>query len=93
MVWRPQTFEMLSAMLPRGLLANSVPPPAAKPPLFERTAVWLAAEAGAKTLALFHHDPTRCDDDIDQLLTLATKAGQRCGVRVIAASEGLKISL
>ena len=56
-------------------------------------AVWLAAEAGAKTLALFHHDPTRCDDDLDQLVMLAIKAGQRCGVRVIAASEGLQISL
>jgi phosphoribosyl 1,2-cyclic phosphodiesterase len=56
-------------------------------------AVWLAAEAGAKQLALFHHDPTRCDDAVDHLVMVAAAAGRRCGVDVIAASEGLTISL
>ena len=28
-------------------------------------AVWLAAECGVKTLALYHHDPTHGDDLID----------------------------
>jgi phosphoribosyl 1,2-cyclic phosphodiesterase len=53
----------------------------------------LAAEAGAKRLALFHHDPTRCDDAVDRIALNAARAGERCGVQVVAASEGLKISL
>ena len=31
-------------------------------------AVHVAREAGAKTLVLFHHCPTHCDDDVDQIL-------------------------
>ena len=56
-------------------------------------AVWLAAEAGARRLALFHHDPARRDDDLDALLSCAVEAGARRGVEVIAASEGLVVDV
>ncbi|MEO7396960.1 MAG: MBL fold metallo-hydrolase, partial [Ilumatobacteraceae bacterium] len=54
-------------------------------------AVWLAAEAGAKKLVLFHHDPTRCDDALDILFARACALGERKGVEVVAATEGLTI--
>ena len=56
-------------------------------------AVWLAAEAGAGRLALFHHDPSRRDDDLDVLLQCAIDTGARVGVDVIAASEGLVVDV
>ena len=56
-------------------------------------AVWLASQAGATQLALFHHDPSRRDDDLDVLLRCAVEAGSRKGVDVIAASEGLVVEL
>ena len=56
-------------------------------------AVWLAGEAGVKRLALFHHDPSRRDDDLDELLACAREAGARRGVEVIAASEGLTVDI
>jgi len=56
-------------------------------------AVWLAGAAGAKRLALFHHDPTRHDDDVDALLCEARESGREQGVEVFAASEGLTVSL
>ena len=56
-------------------------------------AVWLAAEAGVKRLALFHHDPARRDDDLDELLRCAAATGERRGVEVIAASEGLVVEV
>ena len=56
-------------------------------------AVWLAAEAGVKQLALFHHDPTRCDDAIDHLTKAARLMGERRGVEVVAAAEGLTLAV
>jgi len=56
-------------------------------------AVWLASTAGAKRLALYHHDPSRRDDDLDDLLACATKAGALGGVQVIGASEGLTVEI
>jgi phosphoribosyl 1,2-cyclic phosphodiesterase len=56
-------------------------------------AVWLAAEAGAKRLALFHHDPTRCDESVDHLAAAARREGERRGVEVIAAAERMTITL
>lgn len=52
-------------------------------------AVGLAEAAGARTLALFHHDPLRTDDEIDALVV--AHAGGR--VEVIGAAEGLTIDL
>lgn len=56
-------------------------------------AVWLAAEAGARRLALFHHDPIRHDDDVDALLEVAQESGREQGVEVFAASEGLTVAI
>ena len=56
-------------------------------------AVWLAGQAGVRQLALFHHDPSRTDDDLDELLGCAAAGGARCGVDVFAASEGLVVEL
>jgi phosphoribosyl 1,2-cyclic phosphodiesterase len=55
-------------------------------------AVHVALEAGARRLALFHHDPMHADDTIDQLLEEAqAQAGD--DLEVIAASEGLTVTL
>ena len=52
-------------------------------------AVGLAEAAGARTLALFHHDPARTDDEIDALVV-----GHAGGtLEVIGAAEGLTIQL
>ncbi len=56
-------------------------------------AVWLAAEAGAKQLALFHHDPTHDDDMIDGLASEARFDGEARGVHVFAAAEGLTVAV
>jgi phosphoribosyl 1,2-cyclic phosphodiesterase len=57
-------------------------------------AVHVAHEAGARRLALFHHDPAHGDDDIDRMLEGARELASRTTVdEVIAASEGLSISL
>jgi phosphoribosyl 1,2-cyclic phosphodiesterase len=51
-------------------------------------AVWVAAEAGVRRLALFHHDPMRNDDELDDLVLVLRKEGERRGVEVFAAAEG-----
>jgi len=52
-------------------------------------AVGLAEMAGARRLALYHHDPSRTDVQIDALVT----ACQGSPVEVLAAAEGLTIEL
>jgi ribonuclease BN (tRNA processing enzyme) len=56
-------------------------------------ALWFAAEAGAKRLALFHHDPTRRDDALDETAACARRAGAALGIEVFPASEGLVVEL
>ena len=56
-------------------------------------AVWLAGQGGVKKLALFHHDPSRRDDDLDGLWRCAAQMGEAQGVEVIAASEGLAVDI
>lgn len=56
-------------------------------------AVWVAIECGVKKLALFHHDPTRSDTAVDELLAAARRRGEKHGVEVFAASENLVVSL
>ncbi len=51
-------------------------------------AVQLAEEAGARNVLLFHHDPSRTDDQIDALL-----AGLVSRVPVTAARDGMTIEL
>jgi len=57
-------------------------------------ALTVAARAGAKTLVLFHHDPSHDDDQLDALLAGAVVEGERLGIgEVVAAHEGLSITL
>jgi ribonuclease BN (tRNA processing enzyme) len=57
-------------------------------------AVTVANEAGAKRLALFHHDPAHNDDMVDKMLDGARKlASATSVVEVFAASEGLTLAL
>lgn len=56
-------------------------------------AVWLAAEAGASRLALFHHDPSHDDDRIDELAEEAARRGAEYGVDVFAAREGQTVAV
>lgn len=57
-------------------------------------AVLVASEAGARRLALFHHDPAHDDDQMDGLADDARRAGDRLGVgEVLAAAEGLTVTL
>ena len=52
-------------------------------------AVELGRRAGAKTVALYHHDPSRSDDQIDACLAKFAAAG----VPVVAAREGAVLDL
>jgi ribonuclease BN (tRNA processing enzyme) len=54
-------------------------------------AVRVAAESGARRLALFHHDPTHGDDEIDRLVEHAAEVAAPAGVEVFAAAEGLSL--
>ena len=57
-------------------------------------AVRVAAEAGAKRLALFHHDPAHNDEVIDRLRAEAEAlAGGTSITEVLAAAEGLTVAL
>ena len=56
-------------------------------------AAWLAREAGVGTLALFHHDPTHDDDQLDELVEHARRLVAGSGVKVIGASEGLYVPI
>ncbi len=57
-------------------------------------AVRVAAEAGAKRLALFHHDPSHGDDVIDRLVAEANAfAAGTSVVEVFGAAEGTTVSL
>jgi phosphoribosyl 1,2-cyclic phosphodiesterase len=56
-------------------------------------AVWLAAQVGARRLALFHHDPDRDDDRLDRLAEDARECGLGMGVEVFAARERLTVDV
>ncbi len=57
-------------------------------------AVHVAREAGARQLAMFHHDPLHVDDDIDRLLGEARSLDEAAGLdKVLAASEGLTLEV
>ena len=54
----------------------------------------MAREAGARQLAIFHHDPLHSDDDIDRLLCEARSLDEAPHLdRVLAASEGLSLEV
>lgn len=57
-------------------------------------AVHVAARAGARALALFHHDPLHSDDDLDRILDSARglpEAGRLDDV--LAAAEGMVVDI
>jgi phosphoribosyl 1,2-cyclic phosphodiesterase len=56
-------------------------------------AVALAAKARVKQLALFHHDPSHTDAQLDDLIECAADVGAKLGISVVGAREGLTISL
>lgn len=56
-------------------------------------AVEVACAVGAQTLALFHHDPTHCDDVLDQLTDSAKLARGCRSLEVLAAHEGLSLDI
>ena len=56
-------------------------------------AVLVARQAGARRLALFHHDPAHGDDDIDRMLESAGPAAEAAGVALFAAAEGMTVDL
>ena len=57
-------------------------------------AVFVANQAGAKRLALFHHDPAHCDEQLDAILSAAQDAAASTGLHeVISAYEGLTVAL
>ena len=58
-------------------------------------AVALAAEAGAKRLVLFHHEPEHTDETMDGLVAAARQAAMTRGApsEVLAAQEGMKLTL
>jgi phosphoribosyl 1,2-cyclic phosphodiesterase len=55
-------------------------------------AVNVAARAGARRVALFHHDPSHDDDTLDGLTATAVDQGEALGVEVIGAYEGLTVA-
>lgn len=58
-------------------------------------AVDLAVEARVTRLMLFHHRPERTDDEMDAVVREAQARANRAGhaVEILAASEGLQVSL
>ncbi len=55
-------------------------------------AVRVAAESGARRLCLFHHDPWRTDDDLDDLVAKARTTTWGATEEVIAA-EGMTLTV
>ena len=59
-----------------------------------RYALEVAHQAGAKRLALFHHDPNHSDDDLDRLHQEAVAIADDLGIgEVLCAHEGLVVEL
>jgi phosphoribosyl 1,2-cyclic phosphodiesterase len=55
----------------------------------------VAVESGARRVALFHHEPTHADDQIDAMVERARKRAREVGsdVELFAAAEGVEIAL
>lgn len=60
-----------------------------------RQALKLAIDAGVKKLGLFHHDPDRTDEDIDEIVIKLQAAAkeQNSNVEIFAVYDGLTIEL
>ncbi len=59
------------------------------------TAIDVAAKAGVKRLVLYHHDPDRSDDALDQIGTDAQRAARErsTSLEVVVAREGLELDV
>ena len=55
----------------------------------------LAEDGGVKKLLFFHHDPTRSDDELDEIVTRVREdaLARGCAVEMEAAAEGIDIKL
>ena len=51
-------------------------------------AIWVAKSGRAGSVALFHHDPMRTDDALDEALACCRTWADRSGLDVFAAHEG-----
>ena len=58
-----------------------------------RAACRLAAAAGVGELVLFHHDPDRDDEAVDELVARSRRTLLPDGIRVRGASEGLRLAI
>jgi phosphoribosyl 1,2-cyclic phosphodiesterase len=56
-------------------------------------ALLVAREAGARRLAMFHHDPAHDDDEMDRLFKQASSCGALTGLEVLCAYEGMRLTL
>ena len=56
-------------------------------------AIAAAGRAGVKQLALFHHDPERSDDQLDQMAETYCNASETAAMRIFFAREGQEIIL
>jgi ribonuclease BN (tRNA processing enzyme) len=56
-------------------------------------ALLVARQAGARRLALYHHDPGHGDDDIDRMLESVAPAAEAADIDVFAAAEGMVVDL
>jgi ribonuclease BN (tRNA processing enzyme) len=56
-------------------------------------ALKVASEAGVKKLVLFHHDQTRTDDRVDEIVATCRKeiASRGHGFECVAAAEGMEL--
>ncbi len=52
-----------------------------------------AGRAGVKKLALFHHEPTRADNEMDELAEAYCRPGKFGNTRIFIAREGMQIEL
>jgi len=56
-------------------------------------AMWVAETTSAKQLALFHHDPSRTDDDLDVIAKRLAGVAQNRGFKVFAAADGMSVEV
>jgi phosphoribosyl 1,2-cyclic phosphodiesterase len=60
---------------------------------FHEYACEAASRAGVKAMALFHHDPMRSDDQLDQLSRTHCQPGRYGDIRIFFAREGMELEL
>src|SRR5215207_3055959 len=55
----------------------------------------VAVEAGARRVALFHHEPTHSDDELDRMVAFARNRVREVGssVEIFAAAEGQELNI